>query len=136
MKILDFFMLYGCNNVMNLGLSWICPELLLSIPKHALKSGSHLRKHNLYFLDTTLIWTFDDIVDSCSADAKGCQINRVVVSFRKGRFDGLYLSWHRHPADCLTATGKFSPLSVRGLTMQRKVARVVSPFMQTCFSIM
>ncbi|KAF3672281.1 hypothetical protein T459_00734 [Capsicum annuum] len=43
---------------------WICLELLLSIPKHALKTGDHLRKHNFYFSDTTLIWTFDDLVDS------------------------------------------------------------------------
>lgn len=43
---------------------WICIELLLSIPNHALKSGVHLRKHNSYFSDTTLIWTFDDLVDS------------------------------------------------------------------------
>ncbi|KAF3656674.1 hypothetical protein FXO37_15359 [Capsicum annuum] len=100
---------------------WICLELLLSIPKHALKIGSHLRKRNLYFSDTTLIWTFDDIVDRrfCSADAKGCQINHVAVSFKKERFDGLYLSWHRHSGG-LTATGEFAPLSVRGLTMQKK----------------
>ncbi|KAF3625496.1 hypothetical protein FXO38_29743 [Capsicum annuum] len=101
--------------------AWICLELLLSIPKHALKSGFHLRKRNLYFSDTALIWTFDDIVDRrfCSADANGCQINHVAVSFKKERFDGLYLSWHRHPG-CLTAPGEFAPLSVRGLTMPKK----------------
>ncbi|CAN4078084.1 unnamed protein product [Withania somnifera] len=43
---------------------WICLELLLSIPNHALKSGVHLKKHKFYFSDTTLIWAFDDLVDS------------------------------------------------------------------------
>ncbi|XP_070009091.1 uncharacterized protein [Nicotiana sylvestris] len=43
---------------------WICLELLLSIPNHALKSEVHLRKHNFHFSDTTLLWTFDDLVDS------------------------------------------------------------------------
>ncbi|XP_060207448.1 uncharacterized protein LOC132635184 isoform X2 [Lycium barbarum] len=43
---------------------WICLELLLSIPYHALKSGVQLRKHSFYFSETTLIWTFDDLVDS------------------------------------------------------------------------
>ncbi|XP_059276067.1 DNA-directed RNA polymerase IV subunit 1 isoform X1 [Lycium ferocissimum] len=37
-------------------------------------------------------------------------------------------------ADCLTATGEFVPLSAKGLTLQRKAAGVVSPFMQACFS--
>ncbi|PHU28342.1 hypothetical protein BC332_00435 [Capsicum chinense] len=37
-------------------------------------------------------------------------------------------------ADCLTATGAFAPLSAKGLSMQRKAAGVVSPFMQACFS--
>ncbi|KAM3321886.1 DNA-directed RNA polymerase IV subunit 1-like [Capsicum chacoense] len=37
-------------------------------------------------------------------------------------------------ADCLTATGEFAPLSAKGLSMQRKAAGVVSPFMQACFS--
>lgn len=37
-------------------------------------------------------------------------------------------------ADCLTATGEFAPLSAKGLTIQRKAAGVVSPFMQACFS--
>ncbi|KAK4338184.1 hypothetical protein RND71_042671 [Anisodus tanguticus] len=43
---------------------WICLELLLSIPNHALKSGVHLRKLSFYFTDATLKWTFDDLVDS------------------------------------------------------------------------
>ncbi|XP_055821431.1 DNA-directed RNA polymerase IV subunit 1 [Solanum dulcamara] len=37
-------------------------------------------------------------------------------------------------ADSLTATGEFVPLSAKGLTLQRKAAGVVSPFMQACFS--
>ncbi|CAN4127502.1 unnamed protein product [Withania somnifera] len=37
-------------------------------------------------------------------------------------------------ADCLTVTGEFAPLSAKGLSMQRKAAAVVSPFMQACFS--
>lgn len=43
---------------------WICLELLLSIPNQALKGGVHLRKYDFYFSETTLIWTFDDLVDS------------------------------------------------------------------------
>ncbi|TMX01481.1 hypothetical protein EJD97_024444 [Solanum chilense] len=37
-------------------------------------------------------------------------------------------------ADSLTTTGEFVPLSAKGLTLQRKAAGVVSPFMQACFT--
>lgn len=38
-------------------------------------------------------------------------------------------------ADCLSATGEFVALNVKGLAEQRKRTSVSSPFMQACFAV-